>query len=305
MNDPRLFESVRGLTRPLGDASRDLVLGDLRLRLEGLPAGLTRDLERRWGGFLAEPCETAADLTLRLYQAETAGWLERPRPGERYRLEARNDEAQRVVVSYHFAICPEPGARAWRLAVARDPDEPRERIVENAARYAVARMALDAGGFAMHAAAVLRDGRAWIFAGPSRSGKTTAVGLAAPAASLGDDYALVAPRNGSWHAPAVPFDNAERIDSQPPEGWFPVAGIWRLHHGRQTRVERPPSGLLTASLMGCAAFPWALPERDGELLERARRLVAEGLFAHLHFQPDSDLWPVLEPDASTGPRSRA
>ena len=47
---------------------------------------------------------------------------------------------------------------------------------------------------ALHGAGVMREERAYLFVGPSRSGKSTAVRLSAPAISMGDDFAVVLPR---------------------------------------------------------------------------------------------------------------
>ena len=50
---------------------------------------------------------------------------------------------------------------------------------------------------------------------------------------------------------------------------------------------------LTASLMGCTAFPWALPELSERLLEHVGRYVQEGSYRHLYFTSEADLWPHL------------
>jgi hypothetical protein len=230
---------------------------------------------------------------LRLFQDRAAGWLKSEQPVELYRLEAINDTSRRVIVSYHFAMCAEGDPRVWRLAIADQDREPLGRVVENGVRYMVARLAIERGGFAMHGAGVLRDGLAYLFAGPSRSGKTTAVALAAPAVSLGDDFALVVPLDGEWRAPAVPFDNSERVDNRPTSGLHEVAGIWRLHQATEMRIEKPIPSLAVASLLGCTAFSWALPELSGVLLEQVRAFVLEGRFAHLHFSRGGDLWREL------------
>jgi hypothetical protein len=94
-------------------------------------------------------------------------------------------------------------------------------------------------------------------------------------------------------APALPFDNSERIPSDAQRGIFPVAGIWRLTQASATRVERLPAGLAAASLLGCAAFPWAMPEASGTLLEHVTRYIAEGRFGRLDFALGADLWAHL------------
>jgi hypothetical protein len=296
MNAP-MYERLRSLGSGLGELARTLRIGSWQLRLDGLDDALATALERRFGPFLSREEHPAPRATVTLLRAGPAGWLDAPAPGEHYRLEAVYGPARRVIASYHFALCALPGGRAWRVGLTDRAPEPQERAVDNALRVVVASLALAEDGFAMHAAAVLRDGRAWVFAGPSRSGKTTAVGLARPARSLGDDFALVVRRAGGWHVPATPFDNAERVVEAPPAGLHPLAGIYRLYPAGETRVERPAASLAVASLVGCAAFPWALPEAADALLERASRLAGEGRFAHLHFRKDAALWDTLTPFA--------
>jgi hypothetical protein len=288
MSDRDLHDSLCALDRPLGGESRELLLGTWRFRIDGLDAALAGTLQRRWGAFLGPPREGDADLTVRVFRSDERGWLPPPAPGERYRLEARGDAERPSAVAYHFAVCPDVG-QGWRVALSREPAEPEERLIENALRWLVARRAVDCGGFCLHAAAFLHDGRAWVLAGPSGSGKTTAVGLCGPVLSLGDDLGVVIPGEGGWVAPAMPFDNAERIEHDPPPGWLPVAGIWRLKHSAETRIEKVPDALAVASLLGSAAFPWALPDRADSLLEHLRRFVADGGFAVLHFPVDADL----------------
>jgi hypothetical protein len=199
-----------------------------------------------------------------------------------------------LVVSYHFGIGAEGGPHAaWRLGITDEADEPLERILDNALRFVTAHLAADDGGFAMHAAGVLRDGRAYLLAGPSGAGKSTAVRLATPATGLGDDFGLVVPTDKGWVAPALPFDNSERILHEPPGGPFPVAGIWRLYQASETRVERPRADLAVASLMGCTAFPWAMSELSERLLEQVARFMEQGSYRHLYFTREADLWSHL------------
>ena len=58
--------------------------------------------------------------------------------------------------------------------------------------------------------------------------------------------ALLRPGPRGWIAPALPFDNAERVDHEPPRGLFPVAGVWRVVIG----CPESPRGLAGASLHG-------------------------------------------------------
>lgn len=293
MDHPKTSERLRSLRHPRGDASRVLSVGDWTLLIEGLDAELARQLDRRWGAFLSREPVSGPTRTVHVFDAGEAGWLELTRLGEPYRMEALGPPGDDVVVSYHFGMASQSKPRGWRVGISESADEPTQRMLDNVMRYVVARLALDHGGFALHAATMLHQGRAFLFAGPSGAGKTTAMKLSAPAVRLGDDFALVVPDAGRWYAPALPFDNAERVVGQPPAGLLPAAGIWRLYQSERPRVETPAPGLAAASLMGCAAFPWAVPKQAGALLDHVRAFLAEAHFAHLHFDKTAPLVEML------------
>jgi hypothetical protein len=288
-----LLDSLRSLDRPRGGRSVALVIGEWRIALDGLDDALADALERRWEGFVGPAGGTRPTLRLEVVRGDASLWLPHWKRMEAYRIEGTLENGVPFARSYHFAVAPEAGGDGLRFALADDPDEPVARVVENVVRYCVARMAAQAGGFALHGAGVLRAGRAYVFAGPSRSGKTTAVTLSAPAQSLGDDFAVILPGEDGWQAPAVPFCSFERVPPKPREPLFPVAGIWRLHQAPEPRLETLTPAIAAASLMGCAAFPWAMPDLSEAVLEHVRRYVATAVFAHLHFRMDPDFWGLL------------
>jgi hypothetical protein len=226
------------LDRPAGSAARDLSIGTETIRFLGLSDAMATALDARWGGFLAAPHAGSPRMVVRAVRGDGSGWLPRWRPGEGYRLEADATGGPLVVRSYHFALGPEISG-AWRLALCDPGDEPVGRVLDNAARYLVARLAIESGGLALHGAGLRRDGRAWIFAGPSGAGKTTAMGLSAPAESLGDDFAVVLPTGGGWAAPALPFDNAEIAPRDPAPRFPGRSPILPITQGSPWRASRP------------------------------------------------------------------
>ena len=280
------------LPEPRGRVRRDLVIADWRIRLVGLDEELAEALDGRWGAF-CRPVGSMPDLTLTLVDAGPALWLDAPERGEPYRIEAHGRADQFRVLSYHFCLWPDDTAH-WRVALTSNPeDEPIARLTENVVRYLTARLAIERGGLAFHAAGVLRDGVAHLFAGPSRAGKSTAVSLSEPGISLGDDMAIAVPVEGRWSTTALPFDNLERIEQAPPEGWLPLGGVWRLHQAAEHRVEEPQRMLASASLMACIAFPWALRDLSDRLLTQADRLLEAALYRHLHFAKDPGFWDAI------------
>jgi len=278
---------------PLGPVERTLAIGPFPIRIVGLSTELASALELRWGGFLAPGPPAGPRLTLSLRAGGAGHWLAAPRPGEPYRIESTGGPGQRIVASYHFALGPESGEGTWRVGLTEGADEPAPRILDNVLRVVAARLAVAEGGFALHAAGLLHEGRAYLFAGPSRAGKSTVARALAPAISLGDDFAVVLPERGAWSAPALPFDNSERAPAEPPRGLQPVAAVFRLFQAEATRVERPPAGRAASSLLACAALPWTYPELGGALLEQVGRFVAGDAFRHLYFPRAGPLWSDL------------
>lgn len=281
---------------PLGGVARALRVADELLVLDGLDEALAGVLEARWGPYLEAAPPGPASWAVRLRRREGEGFIAAS-PGELYRIELREEGGRRVVVSYNFVLAEAGRPGQFAAAVRLDGDEPPGRVLDNLARSLVARMAVARGGFAMHGAGILVGEQAFIFAGPSNSGKTTAVGLAAPTASLGDDFAVTFPGDGGWQVPGLPFDNAERVLAPARPGPHPLAAILRLVQAPEHRLERPPAALAVAALMGCVAFPWTMPEAGEALLEAVSRLVADGRFARLHFAKDSGFRPLLRSPA--------
>jgi len=284
------------LDRSVGSAERDLTIGTDTIRFQGLSDEFAATLDARFRGFVVPSGSTAARILVRTVRGDGSGWLPRWRPGDTYRLEADTVAGPLVVRSYHFALVPEVSG-AWRLAIEDLSVEPLGRVFDNATRYLVARLAVERGGLALHGAGLLRGRDAFIFAGPSGAGKSTAIRLSLPAMSLGDDFAVVLPHAGGWAVPALPFDNAEIAPEDPPRGLFPLAGVWRLFQAARHRVERPSGVLAQASLLACAAFPWALPDLADRTGEAVAALAASGLYGHLHFAPDPGFWPLLADEA--------
>lgn len=294
--DP-LIRRFQQADRAAGACNRDLVLGDVAFRFTGLTERQAGALERWWGPYLLPDAGLAVERTIEVTDGGKGVWLGEPKAGELYRVEPRLDGKSVIAMSYGFAVGRLSGER-WRLALDSAGTEPAPQSIENATRWLAARMAVDRGGFALHSAGVLREGRAWLFTGPSGAGKTTAVRLSEAEASLGDDFGLLLPgASGGWFTPPLPFDNAPEIRDRPAEGTYPVAGVWRLFQDDGVHVE-PRTGLLAAtSLSSCAALPFAMPDLAGPLLDQIGRFCDDGLFGHLHFGLEGGFWEALRNSA--------
>jgi len=279
--------------QPCGANARELAVGDRAFRFEGLSDAHVAALERIWGPYFSQSSGLPVDRTIRVCDGGPGVFLAEPQPGELYRIEPRVAPGGMIALSYAFAVGPDPDGD-WRLALDADPREPAPQSVGNATRVLAARMAVERGGFALHSAGVLRNDAAWVFAGASGAGKSTAVRLSKPGVSLGDDFGFVLPGvDGAWIAPPLPFDNAATIVRRPDGQIYPVAGIWRLFKADEPRVERLSGLAAVSSLSTCSAFPWVIPDLAGRALEQIGRFCEESHFGHLYFALDANFWEPL------------
>lgn len=269
------------------DALR-LSIGDWRWRLVGIDAALVESLGRRWEGFVDTP--RGDEIAVRVVFDAGWNWLVAA-PAESYRVEPARVDGRPIAYAYGFAVweC----ADGYVVLLRPDFDEPVERRLENAVRWIVARAAARAGGLAFHGAAWHFDGRAFLLLGASNVGKSTALSLAPAGRSLGDDFTFAVPHGEGWITAATPFDNAEAGAAIAPLARLPVAGLWRLFQSDGHREERPSRLVATASLLGCAAAPWSMPDLAESIAAAAESIVAAGDFKHLHFARDPGFWSLL------------
>lgn len=97
------------------------------------------------------------------------------------------------------------------------------------------------GGFALHAAGVILDGRAVLFVGPSGAGKTTASNHCEGARWLARDRAVVYPTPLGWYAAGMPGGD---------EIGLPRAPMTLAPLGGLLRVRRGSSGIIDPGLVG-------------------------------------------------------
>jgi hypothetical protein len=146
-------------------------------------------------------------------------------------------------------------------------------------------------GFLLHAATVIRDGKAYIFTGRSGAGKSTVASLSPKGSVLTDEISLLRRENGVWHAYGTPFWGEFRAAGSNTSA--PVAGIFRLLQAPENRVTPlGPMATLRALLPNVLFFS-AESDANRRLLEILSQAVAEISGYNLAFRKDSAFWEVL------------
>ena len=146
-------------------------------------------------------------------------------------------------------------------------------------------------GFLLHAASVVRDGRAYIFAGRSGAGKSTVASLSAHGTVLTDEISLLRFSDGCWQAHGTPFWGEFRAAGM--NRHFPVAGIYFLAQAAEDRIEPLSAKEILRALLPCVLFFTSEKRANEALLAMLLGLVEKIPCYRLHFRRSADFWSVL------------
>ncbi|MFH0878471.1 MAG: hypothetical protein V2A34_02045 [Lentisphaerota bacterium] len=148
------------------------------------------------------------------------------------------------------------------------------------------------GGLPVHAACVVRDGRAYVFTGKSGAGKTTICRLSRGSIIANDDCVAIRRVRGrfmAWGMPGKPFKRWRQQASGP----FPIAGVFKLVQARKTCLEiLTPAQALSEML----SLPSRLPDAKArqQHLDLFAQLVRNVPCFRLRFKKDPSFWNCIE-----------
>ncbi len=157
-----------------------------------------------------------------------------------------------------------------------------EYALDSLIRILLTMVLLPQRGFLLHAATVVRDGRAYVFMGRSGAGKSTVASLSPVGTVLTDEISLLRFSNGCWQAYGTPFWGEFRADGQ--NEHYPIAGIYTLVQSSEDRVESLTTKEMIKALLPCVLFFTSKVEANEDLLRlvlgfaRRKFLVSGSIF---------------------------
>jgi hypothetical protein len=148
------------------------------------------------------------------------------------------------------------------------------------------------GGFLMHSASAIRNGKAFLFAGVSEAGKTTISRLAPPDVTLlTDEISYVRKGVNGYIAYGTPFTGelaklGENVSA-------PIAAVYLLGKGRENRIDPMPPGEAARSLLANLLFFAEDEELVQATFHTAFEFVSRVPVSKLTFFPDARVWELI------------
>lgn len=148
------------------------------------------------------------------------------------------------------------------------------------------------GGFLMHSASALRNGKAFLFAGESGAGKTTISRLAPPDATLlTDEISYVSRQGDGYTAFGTPFTGelariGENVSA-------PIAALYLLAKGTENRIDPILPAEAARSILANTLFFAEDEELVQSTFHSAFEFAGRVPVSRLTFVPDSRVWELI------------
>ena len=254
------------------------------VEIGGIPLSLRTDSEnfrdllcQRYCGFLSSSrADYELDFQLTEGRAVSDDDVRVRRQGSQWRIE-RGD--------FHAQWDPDLG-RGWVKQT------PNPYSLDSVLRIMHSLILAARGGFLLHAASAVCEGRAYLFAGVSGAGKTTLTRLAPSGIRLlTDEVSYVRPVGGGYSAYGTPF--AGELAKSGENCAAPVFALFFLEQGPENRIDEIQPAEAVRRLMRNILFFAEGPELVEKLLATACDFVASVPIRRLTFYPDARVWDTI------------
>lgn len=158
-----------------------------------------------------------------------------------------------------------------------------EQCLDAFLRSFISFLLIRSGGFMLHSAGLVKNGKAYIFLGKSGAGKSTLSKLAVSAGAevISDEINLLRFEKGRWRVYGSPFWGEMRADGRP--GTWPLGGIYLLGKAKTNRVGVCSGGEALKLLLRCLLNFDKSAATAALILKNAARLLAKPKFSRLEF----------------------
>jgi hypothetical protein len=255
-------------------------IGGVPIRLSTTDPAFLELIENRYAGFVRAGSGEGAVIDVELVPPG--------RVTDAEDVQVSLEDGRWVIERGDFQATWDPKTRRGRLRQTLNPYS-----ADTALRIIHTLLLAEEGGFLLHAASGIRNGRAFLFSGLSGAGKTTLSRLAPPDATLLTDEISYIRRDGAgYRAYGTPF--AGELARSGENVSAPVGALYFLAKGPENRIDEVGAGEAARRLMRNILFFAKDPELVKRLFEAACRFVEAVPAYRLTFYPDKRAWDLIE-----------
>ena len=180
-----------------------------------------------------------------------------------------------------------PGAGRGRIRQSANPYS-----IDSVLRIVHTLILAQEGGFLLHSAGAIRNGRGFLFSGVSGAGKTTISRLAPPDVTLlTDEVSYVRRVDGDYHACGTPF--AGELARAGENCSAPIASLFFLKQGPENQIEAISQPEAIRRLMRNILFFAEDAELVQKVFQSACEFVERVPVQRLTFAPDARVWSMI------------
>lgn len=258
----------------------DICIGGISVGVRSSNQAFLQLLDQRYAGFIQRSAPPDYEFNVELI-APAAG-----SPDDDVRVYRSNGRWQ--LERGDFRAEWDPAARRGHIRQSANPYS-----IDTVLRIVHSLVLAREGGFLLHAASAVRNGKAFVFAGVSGAGKTTLSRLAPPDADvLSDEISYLRKEAGGYFAYGTPF--AGELARAGENLRAPLDTVYLLNQGAENRVSdmdkaEAARGILTSVLFFA---------EDAELVRAvflsALDLVERVPVRRLTFLPETRAWELIQ-----------
>jgi len=271
------------LISPIDCLHLSIEIGGIPIRVNTADADFLNMLQNRYAGFVGSSERAAVEFNVDLL---TPGFVD-PDADVRVTQQAGKWALERG----DFRAEWEPARRTGTIRQSANPYS-----IDAVLRIVHTLVLAQEGGFLLHAASAIRNGKAFLFAGVSGAGKTTISRLAPPDATLLTDEISyvrkdVRKHDLSYVAYGTPFTGelaklGENVSA-------PISALYLLAQGPENRIDPVAPGQAVRELLANVLFF----AEDQELVQRSFHAACEFVsrvpVSRLTFVPDTRVWEMI------------
>jgi hypothetical protein len=269
---PELIAAVERL-------SVTIEIGGIPVRVHTTDPDFLRILQDRYAGFVGTSDRAEVDFDVEIAQ-----------PGSSDRdadVQVSQRSGRWLLTRGDFRAEWEPASRRGKIRQSANPYS-IDAVLRIVHTLVLARQ----GGFLLHSASAIRNGKAFLFAGISGAGKTTISRLApADATLLTDEISYVRKRDDRYIAFGTPFTGelaklGENVSA-------PIAALYLLAQGPSNRIEPVAEGEAVRSLLANLLFFAEDEKLVQATFHSAFEFVSRVQVSRLTFVPDARVWELI------------